>query len=88
MVSYGGSSLLSTLIIFAVIQGLYLMREREQDEPRGKTGLKGDKHTKEKKLKENIINEKKPKEKKRPKKKGGISSHEETIHGTKIQDFD
>ena len=63
-------------------QGLYLMREREQDEPRGKTGLKGEKYTKEK------TNEKKPKEKKRPKKKGGISSHEETIHGTKIQDFD
>ncbi len=82
LVSYGGSSLLSTLIIFAVIQGLYLMREREQDEPRGKTGLKGEKYTKEK------TNEKKPKEKKRPKKKGGISSHEETIHGTKIQDFD
>lgn len=67
LVSYGGSSLLSTLIIFAVIQGLYLMREREQEEPK----------------------EKKQKQKqKRVKKKGGISSHEETIHGTKIQDFD
>ena len=33
MVSYGGSSLLSTLIIFAIIQGLYLLREREENEP-------------------------------------------------------
>lgn len=29
LVSYGGSSLLSTLIIFAVIQGLYIIREDE-----------------------------------------------------------
>lgn len=29
LVSYGGSSLLSTLAIFAIIQGLYLMRHRE-----------------------------------------------------------
>lgn len=33
LVSYGGSSLLSTLIIFAIIQGLYLLREREENEP-------------------------------------------------------
>lgn len=33
LVSYGGSSLLSTLIIFAIIQGLYLLREREEQEP-------------------------------------------------------
>ena len=29
LVSYGGSSLLSTFIIFAVIQGLYIIREDE-----------------------------------------------------------
>lgn len=29
LVSYGGSSLLSTLIIFSIIQGLYILRERE-----------------------------------------------------------
>ena len=29
LISYGGSSILSTLIIFAVIQGLYLLRQRE-----------------------------------------------------------
>lgn len=36
LVSYGGSSLLSTLIIFAIIQGLYLLRERgeEQEAPK------------------------------------------------------
>lgn len=33
LVSYGGSSLLSTLIIFAIIQGLYLLRERGEEEP-------------------------------------------------------
>ncbi len=33
LVSYGGSSLLSTLIIFSIIQGLYLLREREDKEP-------------------------------------------------------
>lgn len=32
LVSYGGSSLLSTLIIFAIIQGLYLLRERGEEE--------------------------------------------------------
>ena len=29
LISYGGSSVLSTIIIFAVIQGLYLLRQRE-----------------------------------------------------------
>lgn len=32
LVSYGGSSLLSTLIIFAIIQGLYVLRERTEVE--------------------------------------------------------
>ncbi len=42
LVSYGGSSLLSTLIIFSIIQGLYLMRERESTEQaqRQKAGRK------------------------------------------------
>ena len=31
LVSYGGSSLLSTLIMFAVIQGLYILREDEEE---------------------------------------------------------
>lgn len=52
LVSYGGSSLLSTLILFAVIQGLYLMRNREGGEtderprenakPRQKGGKRGE----------------------------------------------
>ena len=29
LVSYGGSSMLSTLIIFGIIQGLYILREDE-----------------------------------------------------------
>ena len=34
LVSYGGSSVLSTLILFAIVQGLYMLRrdEEEQDE--------------------------------------------------------
>ena len=44
LVSYGGSSLLSTLIIFSVIQGLYLLREREEHEPE----IKGNKKKKKK----------------------------------------
>lgn len=32
LVSYGGSSLLSTIIIFAIIQGFYILREREGKE--------------------------------------------------------
>ena len=35
LVSYGGSSLLSTLVIFAIIQGLYLLKQKE-GEARGK----------------------------------------------------
>lgn len=31
LISYGGSSLLSTLIMFAVIQGLYMLREDEEE---------------------------------------------------------
>lgn len=31
LISYGGSSILSTIIIFAVIQGLYLLRQKERE---------------------------------------------------------
>ena len=31
LVSYGGSSLLSTLIMFGIIQGLYILREDEEE---------------------------------------------------------
>lgn len=40
LVSYGGSSLLSTLIIFSIIQGLYLLRERKEKEPSVKSTKK------------------------------------------------
>lgn len=32
LVSYGGSSLISTVIMFAIIQGLYILREDEEEE--------------------------------------------------------
>ena len=32
LVSYGGSSLISTLIMFAIIQGLYILREDEEED--------------------------------------------------------
>ena len=70
LVSYGGSSLLSTLMIFAIIQGLYLMREKRGDESNDKQ------------------EEKSKKKQKKVDKKGELSSHEKTIHGTKVQDFD
>ena len=37
IISYGGSSLLSTFILFAVIQGLYILREDEIREETGET---------------------------------------------------
>ncbi|WP_092869983.1 FtsW/RodA/SpoVE family cell cycle protein [Acetitomaculum ruminis] len=43
LVSYGGSSLLSTLIIFAIIQGLYLMRRDEGEENERKESEKDSK---------------------------------------------
>ncbi|WP_075719549.1 FtsW/RodA/SpoVE family cell cycle protein [Roseburia sp. 499] len=54
LVSYGGSSLLSTLIIFAIIQGLYLLREREENElekPKIKKKKKGGRVTHEETVK-------------------------------------
>ena len=32
LVSYGGSSVLSTIIMLAIIQGLYILREDEDEE--------------------------------------------------------
>ena len=32
LVSYGGSSVVSTIIMLAIIQGLYILREDEEDE--------------------------------------------------------
>ncbi|EOS24175.1 hypothetical protein C806_02217 [Lachnospiraceae bacterium 3-1] len=109
LVSYGGSSLLSTLIIFAIIQGLYLMRERGEEEmeiiekPKKKkkkqTGRRLDEVEEEifQESKEigawvskNLDGEEPESSRKsgKKKRKGRISSHEETIHGTKVQDFD
>ena len=39
LVSYGGSSLLSTLIMFAIIQGLYILREDEEEDIERKSSL-------------------------------------------------
>ena len=32
LVSYGGSSMLSTVMMFAIIQGLYILREDEEEQ--------------------------------------------------------
>lgn len=77
LVSYGGSSLLSTLIIFAVIQGLYLFRERTE----GEQGF--DRRNKNRNAGKKELVKKKP-----ARRKGGMKSHEENIHGTKVEDFD
>ena len=76
LVSYGGSSLLSTLIIFAIIQGLYLLRERT-----GQGKMSGRNNKKK-------LTERKQETKKPAGRKGRIKSNEEDIHGTKVQDFD
>ena len=39
-ISYGGSSLLSTFLLFAIIQGLYILREDEIREETGETNRK------------------------------------------------
>ncbi len=77
LVSYGGSSLLSTLVIFAVIQGLYLLRERTEQEKEAQRKKETAKKGSGRK------GEKKPK-----KRKGGGLSHEENIHGTKVKNLD
>lgn len=47
LVSYGGSSLLSTMILFGIIQGLYLLRQNEGDlDVKGKTEHKSQKKKK------------------------------------------
>ncbi|MGN1266845.1 MAG: FtsW/RodA/SpoVE family cell cycle protein, partial [Dorea sp.] len=51
LVSYGGSSLLSTLIMFAIIQGLYILREDEEEsiERKKKERLRAERSRQEKK---------------------------------------
>lgn len=50
LVSYGGSSILSTVIIFMMIQGLYILKQKEEvTEPDGKTGKIEKRKTKTKK---------------------------------------
>ena len=48
LISYGGSSLLSTMIIFGIIQALYIMQS-ESVEERKKKKLKGDTDVNERK---------------------------------------
>ena len=55
LVSYGGSSILSTLMIFAIIQGLYLLRQREGGEHAGKEHAGKEHAGKKEKAKENFI---------------------------------
>lgn len=60
LVSYGGSSLISTLIMFAIIQGLYILREDEEEDI-------------ERKKKERLRAKRSGKEnKKRPRKAGDV----------------
>ena len=57
LVSYGGSSVLSTIIMLAIIQGLYILREDEdeelekQKEKRREASLKGREGVREKRIK-------------------------------------
>ena len=86
LVSYGGSSLLSTLIIFSVIQGLYLLRERTEEQSAQKKKKSAGKNSSANDMRKNTGN--KNGGKKHNGQKGGASSYEENIHGTKIQNLD
>ena len=81
LVSYGGSSLLSTLIIFAIIQGLYLLRERTEEEREAQKAM-------QKKQARRKTGSRKETGRNPGQRKGGKSSHEEDIHGTKVKNFD
>lgn len=83
LVSYGGSSLLSTLTIFAIIQGLYLLRERTEEEQEAQRRKEAAKKNRDDKKNNNGKNSRK-----RTKRKGGGLSHEENIHGTKVKNLD
>lgn len=83
LVSYGGSSLLSTLTIFAIIQGLYLLRERTEEEQEAQRRKEAAKKNRDDKKNNNGKNNRK-----RTKRKGGGLSHEENIHGTKVKNLD
>lgn len=82
LVSYGGSSLLSTLIIFAVIQGLYLLRERTAAERQAQ------RKDAKKKPPAKKSGGAKSSDLKKTNRKGGGLSHEENIHGTKVKNLD
>lgn len=62
LVSYGGSSVLSTLIMFAVIQGLYILREDEEESI-------------ERKRQQQLREARKKQEKNRPGSRNGHSDH-------------
>lgn len=77
LVSYGGSSLLSTMMLFGIIQGLYIMKSQESAEKKQEISPK----TKQLKKAETSKNPERPKKPKKPdetKRKG-----EEGIRGTK-----
>lgn len=64
LISYGGSSLISTLIMFAIIQGLYILREDEEDDierkKKQKLRVKGSGQEKKKKRREDGNVQKRP----------------------------
>lgn len=76
LVSYGGSSLLSTTIIFAIIQGLYILRQDEEEDR-----INGEKKNGKKTGKANRKSNKKKSEE-------GSSSRKKTGFDQDIEDFD
>ena len=72
LVSYGGSSLLSTLIVFGIVQGLYMRKAAAQEKEEAEEAKK--KNEKGKKKKEQIKLEKAQKRKARKEEK--INNHE------------
>ena len=76
LVSYGGSSLLSTTIIFAIIQGLYILRQDEE-------GMKQHEGKKKKK-----VNVKEKRTKREPQRKPEPAARPTSGNGRKKTGFD
>lgn len=85
LVSYGGSSLLSTLIMFAIIQGLYILREDEEEniERRKKERLRAKRsgQTPEKRVRKagNVQERPQSSQRKRPEKGKGKARPEQRV---------
>lgn len=76
LVSYGGSSLLSTFIMFAIIQGLYILREDEEED------IERKKAEQERKEAERLRSRRRA-ESGQPRRRAGAGTYEADLRGNK-----